>query len=134
MNDGFEGTALFYRVNKVSRDLLAQMVLQAQWYVQTIKFCAFLKWVNVFYMNSFSLLFFLCLSKGPPGLPGLKGDSGPKGEKVRMAHTNSLHDLMPVSGCGTKNVFVEGSCSWQGKAEECHQPHVLSLILWKRWT
>lgn len=100
MNDGFEGIALFYRVNKVSRDLLAQMVLQAQWYVQTIKFCAFLKWVNVFYMNSFSLLFFPRLSKGPPGLPGLKGDSGPKGEKVRMAHTNSLHD--PCLGVGQK--------------------------------
>lgn len=57
MNDCFEGIALFYRVNKVSRDPLAQMVLQAQWYVRTIKFPEFLKWVNAFYINSFSLLF-----------------------------------------------------------------------------
>ena len=51
MNEEFEGIALFYRVNKVSRDPLAQMVLQAQWYVQTIKLPEFLKWVNAFYMN-----------------------------------------------------------------------------------
>ena len=75
-----------------------------------------------------------CLPKGPPGLPGLKGDSGPKGEKVRMAHVISLHDLMPMSRCGGKKVIVEGSCSWQDKAEECHQPHVHALILWKHWT
>lgn len=57
MSNCFEGIALFYRVNKVSRDPLAQMVLQAQWYVQTIKFYVFLTGVNAFYMNSFSLLF-----------------------------------------------------------------------------
>ena len=57
MNDCFEGIALCYRVNKVSRDPLARMVLQAQWYVQTIKFHEFLKWMNTFYMNSFSFVF-----------------------------------------------------------------------------
>lgn len=67
MNDGFEGIALFYRVNKVSRDLLAQMVLQAQWYVQTITSQEFLKWMNVFYMNSFPLLFSSLSPKGPAG-------------------------------------------------------------------
>lgn len=65
MNDCFEGIALFYRVNKVSQDPLVQMVLQAQWYVQTIKFPEFLKWVNAFYINSFSLLFPPLSPKGP---------------------------------------------------------------------
>ena len=95
MNNCFEGIALFYRVNKVSQDPLAQMVLQAQWYVQTIKFHEVLKRVNAFYISSFSPFFFppCYLPKGPAGLPGLKGDSGPKGEKVRTAHTILLHDL-----------------------------------------
>lgn len=57
LSNCFEGIALFYRVNKVSRDPLAQMVLQALWYVQTIKFFLFLMEVNAFYITSFSLLF-----------------------------------------------------------------------------
>lgn len=28
---------------------------------------------------------------------------------------------------GGGNVIVEGSCSWQDRAEECHQCHVLCL-------
>lgn len=51
MNDCFEGIVLFFRVNKVSQDPLAQMVLQAQWYVQTIKFHNVLRWVILYYMN-----------------------------------------------------------------------------------
>ncbi|RMB93358.1 hypothetical protein DUI87_30052 [Hirundo rustica rustica] len=72
---------LVQSVNKVSRDLLAQMVLQAQWYVQRTKFREGLKGMNEGDMTSFPLLFSPCVPKGPPGLPGLKGDSGPKGEK-----------------------------------------------------
>lgn len=51
MNDGFEGIVMFYRVNKVSPDHLAQTVLQAQWYVQTIASDEVLKWESVFFHN-----------------------------------------------------------------------------------
>lgn len=57
MNDGFEGIVMFYRVNKVSPDHLAQTVLQAQWYVQTIASDEVLKWESVFSIISFSPFF-----------------------------------------------------------------------------
>lgn len=65
MNDGFEGIVMFYRVNKVSPDHLAQTVLQAQWYVQTIASDEVLKWESVFSIISFSPLFSLLSPKGP---------------------------------------------------------------------